>query len=135
MTPRWSSSSRGSACRGRAPGPCSSPWEPPIAMTTEDPIAELLAVLQLADGLFPAGGFAHSLGLETYAQAGAVRDAAGVEALVAAQLEGNAGPADAAAVACAARLAVAGVLDGCRGGGGRLGAVRRVAGFVGAEGM
>ena len=32
-------------------------------MSTEKPlgITALLAVLQLADGLFPAGGFAHSL--------------------------------------------------------------------------
>ena len=27
-----------------------------------------LTLLQFADGLFPAGGFAHSLGLETYVQ-------------------------------------------------------------------
>jgi urease accessory protein len=47
-----------------------------------------LAVLQFADGLFPAGGFAHSLGLETYAQDGAVRDRAGLEAFVAARLGG-----------------------------------------------
>jgi urease accessory protein len=65
----------------------------------------LLAVLQLADGLFPAGGFAHSLGLETYVQAGVVRDRGGLEAFVRAHLEGSAGPADAVAAACAARLA------------------------------
>ncbi len=64
-----------------------------------------LAALQFADGLFPAGGFAHSLGLETYAQDGVVRDRAGVEAFVAAHLEGSAGPADAVAVAAAVRLA------------------------------
>lgn len=74
---------------------------------------QLLAVLQLADGLFPAGGFAHSLGLETYVQAGTVRDAAGLGAFLAAQLEGSAGPTDAAAVACAARFAARGDLDGC----------------------
>ena len=74
---------------------------------------QLLAVLQLADGLFPAGGFAHSLGLETYVQAGAVTGAADVEALLTAQLEGTAGPTDAAAAACAARFAAAGDLDAC----------------------
>src|SRR5215510_14552037 len=47
----------------------------------------LLALLQLADGLFPAGGFAHSLGLESYVQAGMVRDAAGVAAFLGTQLE------------------------------------------------
>src|SRR5437867_1866989 len=42
----------------------------------------LLALLQLGDGLFPAGGFAHSFGLETYAQEGRVRDRVGLEAFV-----------------------------------------------------
>jgi urease accessory protein len=74
---------------------------------------QLLAVLQLADGLFPAGGFAHSLGLETYVQAGAVTGAADVEAILVAQLEGSAGPTDAAAAACAARFAAAGDLPAC----------------------
>jgi urease accessory protein len=64
-----------------------------------------LAALQFADGLFPAGGFAHSLGLETYVQDGVVRDRAGLEAFVAAHLEGSAGPADAVAVAVAVRIA------------------------------
>jgi urease accessory protein len=64
-----------------------------------------LALLQFADGLFPAGGFAHSLGLETYVQDGVVADRAGLEAFVTAHLEGSAGPADAVAVALAVRLA------------------------------
>ena len=71
-----------------------------------------LATLQFADGLFPAGGFAHSLGLETYAQDGVVRDRAGVEAFVAAHLEGSAGPADAVAVTAAVRLARAADVTG-----------------------
>jgi urease accessory protein len=71
-----------------------------------------LATLQFADGLFPAGGFAHSLGLETYAQDGRVRDRAGVEALVAAHLEGSAGPAEAVAGAAAVRLAAAADVTG-----------------------
>jgi urease accessory protein len=69
-----------------------------------------LAALQFADGLFPAGGFAHSFGLETYAQDGVVRDRAGLEAFVAAHLEGSAGPADAVAVTVAVRLAAEGRL-------------------------
>jgi urease accessory protein len=73
---------------------------------TADPA--FLALLQLADGLFPAGGFAHSFGLETYAQEGRVGDAAGLEAFVVAHLEGSAGPCDAVAVAHATRSAVAG---------------------------
>jgi len=64
-----------------------------------------LALLQLADGLFPAGGFAHSFGLETYAQAGIIRDGAGLEAFLVAHLEGSSGPADAVAVALCCRAA------------------------------
>jgi urease accessory protein len=73
-------------------------------MTTES----LLAALQFADGLFPAGGFAHSFGLETYAQDGRVKDRDGLEAFVVAHLEGAAGPADAVAVAAAVRYALDG---------------------------
>jgi urease accessory protein len=72
-------------------------------MSTES----LLAVLQLSDGLFPAGGFAHSFGLETYAQDGRVADRDGLEAFVVAHLEGAAGPSDAVAVAAAVRCAAA----------------------------
>ena len=64
-----------------------------------------LTLLQFADGLFPAGGFAHSFGLETYVQDGLVTERAGLEEFVAAHLEGSAGPADAVAVAAAVRLA------------------------------
>jgi urease accessory protein len=72
----------------------------------------LLVLLQLGDGLFPAGGFAHSFGLETYAQEGRVRDRDGLDAFVTAHLEGAAGPGDAVAVAVATRLAVGGDLAG-----------------------
>ena len=73
----------------------------------------LLAVLQFADGLFPSGGFAHSFGLETYAQAGMVRDARGLEAFVRVHLEGSAGPADAVVAALAARAGIGGALEAC----------------------
>lgn len=71
-------------------------------MTTEPVLA---ALLQFGDGLFPAGGFAHSFGLETYAQQGSLRDAADLDALIAAHLDGSVGPADAVAVALASRAA------------------------------
>jgi urease accessory protein len=74
-------------------------------------MSELLALLQFADGLFPAGGFAHSFGLETYVQDGRVRTRADLEAFVAAHLEGSAGPADAVAVAVVSRHAADGNLD------------------------
>ena len=70
---------------------------------TGDPA--LLTLLQFADGLFPAGGFAHSFGLETYVQDARVRDRQDLEAFVAAHLEGSAGPADAAAAAIAVGIA------------------------------
>ncbi len=70
-------------------------------------MTELLALLQFADGLFPSGGFAHSFGLETYAQDGRIADRAGLEAFVVAHLRGSAGPCDAVAVAIAACSAAA----------------------------
>jgi urease accessory protein len=72
--------------------------------------ASLLGLLQLADGLCPVGGFAHSFGLETYTQAGRVGDRAGLDAFLAAHLEGSAGPADAVAAALAARHGARGEL-------------------------
>ena len=76
-------------------------------------LAPLLALLQFADGLFPSGGFAHSFGLETYAQDGVVRDAVGLSAFVRTHLEGGAGPADAVAAALAARAGHASDQDAC----------------------
>jgi urease accessory protein len=73
----------------------------------------LLSMLQFSDGLFPAGGYAHSFGLETYVQSGAVSDAAGVESFVRAYLENSAAPTDAVAAISAARAAAAGDLAAC----------------------
>src|SRR5439155_26795791 len=83
-----------SPSRVRALCSCPSAWA-----TVMSPDHALLTLLQFADGLFPAGGFAHSFGLETYVQDGRVRDREGFEAFIAAHLEGSAGPADAAAAA------------------------------------
>ena len=64
-----------------------------------------LSLLQFTDGLFPAGAYAHSFGLESCIQSGEVRDAAGVEAFLRAYLEGCAAPTDAVALVCAGRAA------------------------------
>src|ERR1700675_4558489 len=82
-------------------------------MSRSQSLTPLLVVLQFADGLFPSGGFAHSFGLETYAQAGMVRDAGGLEAFVRVHLEGGAGPADAVVAALAARAGIGGDLEAC----------------------
>jgi urease accessory protein len=75
----------------------------------------LVSLLRFADGLFPAGGYAHSLGLETYAQRGAITDAAGAERYLRAYLESSAGPCDAVAAVGALNAAdrgdLAAILD------------------------
>jgi urease accessory protein len=72
-----------------------------------------LSLLQFTDGLFPAGAYAHSFGLEACVQACEVRDAAGVEAFLRAYLEGCAGPTDAVALVCARRAATNENLASC----------------------
>jgi urease accessory protein len=72
-----------------------------------------LSLLQFTDGLFPAGAYAHSFGLEACVQSGEVRDAAGVEAFLRAYLEGCAGPTDAVALVCARRAAAKEDLASC----------------------
>ena len=72
-----------------------------------------LSLLQFSDGLFPAGAYAHSFGLEYCVQSGEVRDAAGVEAFLRAYLEGCAAPSDAVALVCARRAASSGDLQAC----------------------
>ncbi len=70
-------------------------------MSTE----RLITLLQFADGLFPAGAYAHSFGLETCVQAGSVHDAPTLESFLRAHLEGSAAPMDAAAGVSALRAA------------------------------
>lgn len=63
----------------------------------------LVGLLQFTDGLFPAGGHAHSFGLETYVQDERIMTRDGVRAFVESLLAGSAGPCDAVAVVAAAR--------------------------------
>src|SRR5213080_1218857 len=63
------------------------------------PPHSFLTLLQFADGLFPAGAYAHSFGLECYVQQGMIRDAGGVREFLESYLESSAGPEDAVAMA------------------------------------
>jgi urease accessory protein len=72
-----------------------------------------LSLLQFADGLFPAGAYAHSFGLEYCIQSGEITNAAGIEDFLKVYLESSAGPTDAVAVVCAWRAAKAGDIGTC----------------------
>jgi urease accessory protein len=69
------------------------------------PPHSFLSLLQFADGLFPAGAYAHSFGLEDYVQQGMIRDARGVQQFLESYLESSAGPQDAVAMAGCLELA------------------------------
>jgi len=77
------------------------------------PADSFLRLLQFSDGLFPAGGYAHSFGLETLGQSGRVQNARDITAFLRAYLEGSAAPTDAVAVLCARKYALADDLDAC----------------------
>jgi urease accessory protein UreF len=74
-----------------------------------------LRLLQFSDGLFPAGGYAHSFGLETLVQSGRVQNERDVCAFLHAYLESSAAPTDAVVVLRARNYALALDLDACLG--------------------
>lgn len=78
-------------------------------MTTET----LLSLLQFSDGLFPAGAYAHSFGLETYIDDERVTNVASAAKILRAHLEGNVGPCDAVYAVNALRASVAEDVEGC----------------------
>jgi urease accessory protein len=70
-------------------------------------------LLQFSDGLFPAGGYAHSFGLETCVQSGLVKNADDVASFLHAYLDSAAAPTDAIAVLCARNAAGENKLPSC----------------------
>jgi urease accessory protein len=85
----------------------------PLQTRNQIHMDKFLSLLQFTDGLFPAGAYAHSFGLEASVQAGNVNDASGVENFVSAYLEGCAAPTDAVALLCARRAAASANLASC----------------------
>jgi urease accessory protein len=81
------------------------PSSHPSGALTGMSIDSIFSILQFSDGLFPAGAYAHSFGLEYYIQSGKVRDADGVRSFIRANLTGSLGTADAVAMLAALRLA------------------------------
>jgi urease accessory protein len=65
-----------------------------------------LSLLQFSDGLFPAGSYAHSFGLETYTANRTIRDAAGLECFLRSYLRGSVAPMDAIAALASRRAAL-----------------------------
>lgn len=80
-----------------------------IAMNTR----EWTTLLQFSDGLFPAGAYAHSFGLEWYVQAGKIGDAASLESLVRSYLEASVAPTDATLLLCSFKAGCAGDIEDC----------------------
>ena len=74
---------------------------------------KFLTLLQFADGLFPAGAYAHSFGLESYVQSGEISSAEGVEHFLRSYLSGSVAPTDLVALLCAWRAGKQGDLGAC----------------------
>jgi urease accessory protein len=74
---------------------------------------KFLTLLQFADGLFPAGAYAHSFGLESYVQSGTVSNAEGVEHFLRAYLGSSVAPTDLVALLCAWKAGQSGDLGAC----------------------
>ena len=70
----------------------------------------LLKLLQLTDSFFPTGGFAHSFGLETYVQSGAITDRATFEEYLRSVLRSGLRQADVIALVLAYRATCIGAV-------------------------
>lgn len=80
-----------------------------VAMTAD----AFLRLLQFSDGLFPAGAYAHSFGLETCVQSGRVKNGDDVASFLRAYLEGSAAPMDAITALCSRRAAIERDIHSC----------------------
>jgi len=67
-----------------------------------------LCLLQFSDGLFPAGAYAHSFGLEFFAADGTIRDASGVEFFLRSYLQGSVAPTDVIAALASRKATISG---------------------------
>jgi urease accessory protein len=74
---------------------------------------KFLTLLQFADGLFPAGAYAHSFGLESYVQSGTVSSSEGVEHFLRAYLNSSVAPTDLVALLCVWKAGKSGDLGAC----------------------
>ncbi len=73
----------------------------------------LASLLHFGDSGFPAGGYAHSFGLEAYWTDGLVTGPDGVLDFITSHLEGSAGPCDATAAAAALVATARGDVEAC----------------------
>ena len=78
------------------------------------PSSRLVSLLHFGDSAFPTGGYAHSFGLESYCQAGLVRDAQDLTRFLMGSLEGSTGPCDATAAVAVLNAFRAEDMDECR---------------------
>jgi urease accessory protein len=83
-----------------------------------------LGLLQFSDGLFPAGSYAHSFGLESYVAEGIIRDAGGVESFLLSYLQGSVAPTDVVAALASRKAALPSRFEGIE----RCGGIERRAG-------
>src|SRR6202030_1449196 len=93
----------------RGSRPCSTRSQTRKAINMDS----FLSLLQFTDGLFPAGAYAHSFGLEYLVQSSEISDGAGVEDFLRTYLESSVAPTDAVAMLCARRAVMAGDLAAC----------------------
>jgi urease accessory protein len=90
-----------------------------------------LGLLQFSDGLFPAGSYAHSFGLESYVAEGIIRDAGGVESFLLSYLQGSVAPTDVVAAIASRKAALPGQFGGIE----TFGGIERCAGIERRAGM